>query len=161
MAKGYKHNETPEQKIKSRYTVNPQSGCWEWNNYVDRFGYGEVIINGKKCRAHRISFIIHNNGIEIPKGMHICHRCDNPKCINPYHLVLGTPKENSLDAQSKGIMRTAVCGRGSTMYQKGCRCEDCVKYTRNLNREMYHKRKIKKGIVTRVWIKKTSYKPCI
>lgn len=82
-------------------------GCWEWTGIKDHKGYGqfqESYFNGvkraqKHRKAHRFSFSIKNG--EIPKGMIICHKCDNPCCVNPDHLFMGTDKTNKEDCVSK------------------------------------------------------------
>jgi hypothetical protein len=82
---------------------NPDE-CWEWIGAKFPQGYGLMAIGGrppkgKHIKAHRISYEI-NIG-EIPDGMIICHKCDNPPCVNPNHLFLGTYQDNSDDKISK------------------------------------------------------------
>lgn len=74
--------------------------CWEWQASLDYFGYGNFYADGKNCRAHRYSWTIHKGN--IPKGLLVCHKCDNPKCINPDHLFLGTHLDNAFDMVEKG-----------------------------------------------------------
>lgn len=76
------------------------NNCWIYNYCLDKDGYGIFWIN-KKIRAHRFSYIIHNNFEEIPKNMKICHKCDNPSCVNPLHLFVATSKQNSQDMVNK------------------------------------------------------------
>lgn len=74
--------------------------CWNWFGLKDKDGYGVLCHDGLHSRAHRLSWEI-NNGV-IPKGMMICHSCDNTSCINPDHLFLGTPLDNMNDKKNKG-----------------------------------------------------------
>lgn len=78
----------------------PNSGCWLWLEGVNRTGYGRVRWNGRAQLAHRLSFAAANG--PIPSGRVICHRCDNPGCINPDHLFCGTAHDNSADMRRKG-----------------------------------------------------------
>lgn len=72
------------------------SGCWEWQGRLNQAGYGEL---GRHTRAHRVSYALHKSD---PQGLCVLHKCDNPPCVNPEHLFLGTRKDNNQDRVKKG-----------------------------------------------------------
>ena len=90
---------TPYERMMSKTITN--GGCVEYTGYTDGLGYGRVR-NGAKVLTHRLSWEHHNG--PIPKGLLICHSCDNPPCVNVNHLFLGTNKDNVQDAINKGRM---------------------------------------------------------
>ena len=73
--------------------------CWIWIGPRSRWGYGLLSYQGIRAQAHRFSWEIHNG--EIPPRLLVCHSCDNPPCVRPEHLWLGTNQENTRDAQVK------------------------------------------------------------
>lgn len=82
--------------------VNKGDGCWMWTGakMKKRRGYGAVRWDGITKYTHRVSWEITNG--EIPDDMIVCHRCDNPPCVRPDHLFLGTDKDNYDDMVAKG-----------------------------------------------------------
>jgi hypothetical protein len=74
--------------------------CWPWQGYCDSFGYGKFqVTDGKTALAHRVSYEL-IVGV-IPSGLCVLHSCDNPPCVNPYHLFLGTRIDNNQDKIKK------------------------------------------------------------
>ena len=74
--------------------------CWGWRGSLSEQGYGDIGLDRRHYRAHRISWQIHNGA--IPPGLFVLHKCDNPPCTNPHHLFLGTARDNTHDAMAKG-----------------------------------------------------------
>lgn len=74
--------------------------CCEWVGYCNDDGYGRRKINGVTWLIHRLMWTLVNG--KIPKGKLILHSCDNPPCINPEHLFVGTSKDNTTDCITKG-----------------------------------------------------------
>lgn len=118
-------DESTEHRFIEKVTHCP-SGCNEWLGAM-RNGYGCMKINGKVVDAHRVSYQLYKG--EIPEGKCVLHKCDNPKCVNPDHLFLGTKKDNYDDAISKKrIVPTPRKHPSISAYDDhGCRCESCKK----------------------------------
>lgn len=91
----------PNDVFDSRYKIMP-SGCWEWTGGHNAYGYGIIMLPGTNLntRAHRFSYERYKG--PIPTGKIIMHTCDNPPCVNPEHLLIGTRGDNNRDAMLKG-----------------------------------------------------------
>ncbi len=86
-------------RFTSKYLEVP-SGCWEWQAYKNAQGYGKFGIDRKVKLAHRVSYELKHG--ELSDTICVLHKCDNPSCVNPDHLFLGTRGDNIRDCISKG-----------------------------------------------------------
>jgi hypothetical protein len=87
-------------------TKHTALGCWEWQRMLTSEGYGQLRVDGKMRLAHRIVYQVFVG--TVPDGLLVCHRCDNPSCVRPEHLFLGTRSDNAQDMAAKGRGR---CGK--------------------------------------------------
>ncbi len=95
-------------------------GCWRWTG-TKVSGYGQVAYNGKFYRAHRIAWQLKHG--PIPKGLLVCHKCDNRPCCNPDHLFLGTHKENTHDMVKKGRQFSKLTPEAVAVIRHACKYE--------------------------------------
>lgn len=139
--------------------VDKAGDCWIWKASKRRKGYGQFQLNGTMVSAHRVAWQIEHG--EIPAGLLVCHHCDNPSCVRPDHLFLGTNSDNQKDAGAKKrhwtqntsriqrctqiLKDRTACQNGheytpeNTTIRRGCReCRTCA---RKYRLEYYHRTK--------------------
>jgi hypothetical protein len=105
MPTGRYHRPSLPERFDSKWKLDEATGCWLWTRAKVRrtHNYEQPIIGTWRSRtenAHRISWMLHRG--DIPNGLHVLHRCDNPICVNPEHLFLGTHRDNMADMIAKG-----------------------------------------------------------
>jgi len=100
-----KANPTKERDPVTRFwaKVKKTDTCWVWTAGTSYYGYGSFHYMGKQVSASRFSYILHYG--DIPDGMDVLHKCDNPPCARPDHLFLGTNLDNTQDMMAKGRWR--------------------------------------------------------
>lgn len=90
------------ENFREKYREMP-GGCWEWLGCINNKGYGRLTYKRKNKYAHRVSYEIHF-GVSLTSEL-VLHKCDNPRCVNPSHLFLGSQKDNMQDCAKKGRHR--------------------------------------------------------
>lgn len=80
--------------------VEKTNHCWLWIGSINLDGYGNFWSENRSEKAHRFSYLIHFG--EIPKGKSVLHKCDNPRCVNPDHIYIGTQSDNMKDRSARG-----------------------------------------------------------
>jgi hypothetical protein len=98
----------PRQRanFESLYIPEPTSGCFIWTGYVNSWGYGQFNVKGRIWKAHRAAY--EDAKGPIPEGLLVLHRCDNPACVNPDHLRLGTDVDNAREKATRKRVPTKI-----------------------------------------------------
>src|SRR5574338_1036545 len=104
-------------RFRKKYREGKQSSCWNWNGTIDTRGYGMYAINGqhgvKLKRCPRLSYCLYRGEIGkdgYGRDLEVCHTCDNPKCLNRFHLFLGTQSDNMKNRAQKNRYKTQLKG---------------------------------------------------
>jgi HNH endonuclease len=125
MKRKYTHKQDDWYRSRLFSRVRKEAGsCLVYTGDIESGGYGRASYQGKRLRAHRLSYMLSVG--PIPAGMVVCHSCDTPPCINPAHLFLGTQSDNMKDAAAKGRKkgvggppRRLTCSRGHSLSVHG------------------------------------------
>ncbi len=99
-------NQTDIERFDCKVTAPDERGCWNWTSTKTKKGYGTFWIAGARLYAHRVRWVREHG--QIPSGLCILHKCDNPSCVNPSHMQTGTKAENNADMWAKGRARPGV-----------------------------------------------------
>ena len=127
-----------EARFWEKVDVRGPSECWPWLGAKNSRGYGTIRINGRTGRAtHAACMLAYDR--PVPSGFEVCHRCDNPSCVNPTHLWIGTKSDNMQDSIAKGRRYSPFCKHGHLLNTEKDkfgqrRCLAC-------DRERWHRRK--------------------
>ena len=100
-----------EQHFKSKLRLDVETGCHEWTGGKIKTGYGRLRWKERNHLTHRVAFTLAKG--EIPEGLYVLHRCDNPSCCNPDHLFLGDQFQNMADMISKGRQHNRLGSKNS------------------------------------------------
>jgi hypothetical protein len=133
----------PLTKNLFKSNIDKLNGCWIWKGGKDKDGYGKITLNYKSKRAHRVSYELFKG--DIPPGKLVLHLCDNPSCVNPNHLRLGTTIDNVNDRENKGRGL-----KGEKHHQSKLTERDVIEI----------RKKINEGVRNRDLVKEYNVKPC-
>jgi len=131
------------------FVKKQQNGCWEWQGYLDKDGYGTFLLLRKPRRAHRVSYYAHCG--KKPDKLTVHHKCKNTSCVNPKHLELMTKKENNLLSNNVGAInaRKTHCKNGhkfNKKYGKQRYCSICQSEKTKRLRIKWNKKLLLEGV---------------
>ncbi len=134
------------ERLLDKIEIDEVTDCWEYQGGKNNLGYGMIRDEKRMRTTHRVSYEEHNNA-QIPAGLCVCHKCDNPKCVNPAHLWLGTRIQNTQDMLSKGRAKPfgAHLGLGGMTGKKQptTHCKHCNRLMPNNSYARFHGDKCK------------------
>lgn len=129
------------EKIKRKIRINKETGCWEWIGGKYPTGYGKISVGFNKhgrrniTYVHRVLWECINGKIN---GLHLLHKCDNPSCVNPDHLFLGTHADNMRDMVAKG-RNVKTYGKGKPQRKLDKKCVKDIRKSKLLVKELAEK----------------------
>lgn len=126
-------------RLRRRFVVGLPMECWPWLGMKSKLGYGMISVGSKEQGqrlAHRVSWEVHN-GRSIPEGMAVLHECDNPSCVNPSHLRVGTQSENSADMRQKNRGASPPRTQFGSKHHDTKLTEEDVRYIRSCSETSY------------------------
>lgn len=128
---------TLEERFWEKVDIQSTGDCWNWLGAKNSGNYGVININRKMVYAHRLSYELHFD--KIPDRLVVGHKCDNPRCVNPQHLFLGTQQDNILDKIQKGRNGSPL---GEKSHLSKLKLEDVLVIKNLLSGKTYYDREI-------------------